>query len=270
MQDSEKQAIHQLWDELTASSAARSLDMLDTVLGKLADLVDAQQAYWLGALRIDAIADTDPAGGWRARHNYYLEHTAEREAVRKEHYRRLESGQVDPSILANIRDAGKFRINIKHEMVPPEWFESEFYQTLFVPFEIQDVIFVATPVSPDVESWMVFERCGKGKVNFGEAERQLLDYAVRPTQWFQKRLTLHHGIYLADDQLTAAERRVLSSLLSDKTEAEIADALGLTANTVHTYCVRICRKFSVRGRNGLISLWLGQEPEPADEEESAL
>lgn len=258
MEDFQKQAIHRLWDKMTASSASRSLEMLDTVLTQLADLVDAQEAYWMGTLRIDAIADTDPVYGWRARHNYYLRHTAEREANRKEHYRRLESGQIDPSILANIQHAGHFRINIKHEIVPAAWFESEFYKTLFAPFEIQDVIFVATPVSPDVESWMVFERCGQTQPNFGETERQLLDYAVRPTQWFQKQLTLHHGIYLAEEKLTAAERRVLSGLLTEKTEDEIAAELGLSQSTVHTYCVRICRKFGVRGRNGLISLWLGE------------
>ena len=258
MEDIQKKAIHNLWDEMAASSASRSLDMLDTTLGKLANIVGAQQAYWIGALRIDAIADNDPAYGWRARHNYYLKHTAEREAVRKEHYRRLDSGQVDPSILANIKHAGNFRVNIKHEMVPPEWFESEFYKTLFVPFEIRDVIFVATPVSPDVESWMVFERCGDDADNFGEVERQLLDYALRPTQWFQKQLTLHHGIYLAEETLTPAERRVLSGLLTDKTEAEIGEELSLSQSTVHTYCVRICRKFGVRGRSGLISLWLGE------------
>ena len=261
MEDAKKQANHQLWDEMAASSASRSLEMLDTTLQRLADLVDAQQAYWIGSLRIDAIAENDPASGWRARHNYYLHHTAEREAVRKEHYRRLDSGQVDPSILANLKNAGTFRINIKHEMVPPEWFESEIYKKLFVPFDIRDVIFVATPISPDVESWMVFERSGKDWVNFGEAERQLLDYAVRPTKWFQKQVTLHHGIYLAEETLTAAERRVLSGLLTEKTEAEIADELGLSQSTVHTYCVRICRKFGVRGRNGLISLWLGETQE---------
>ena len=83
MEDAQKQAIHQLWDEMAASSASRSLEMLDTTLQRLADLVDAQQAYWIGSLRIEAIAENDPASGWRARHNYYLHHTAEREAVRK-------------------------------------------------------------------------------------------------------------------------------------------------------------------------------------------
>jgi len=262
LQDAEKKAIHDLWDKLAQGSASRSVEMMDCVLGSLSELVDAQQAYWMGTLRLEAIADADPIQGWRARHIHYLMPSAEREAIRKEHYRRLDRGQIDPSIHENLKGAGqRFRINIKHKMVSDDWYESEFYQTMYAPLEICDVVFVAMPVSQEVESWMAFERCGKGRPNFSEYECMLLEYAIRPTQWFHKQLLLHHGVLLAEETLNASERRVMASLLTDKTEAEIAEELALSPSTVHTYCMRICRKFGVRGRNGLVSLWLGETPE---------
>ena len=75
---------------------------------------------------------------------------------------------------------------------------------------------------------------------------------------------LQRGIILADKPLTPSERRMLSELLTDKSEREIAETLSLKSTTVHTYAKRIIRKFNVRGRAGLMALWLGQM---ADEKE---
>lgn len=74
---------------------------------------------------------------------------------------------------------------------------------------------------------------------------------------FHRRLLLHRGIGLADAPITAAERRVLDLLLSDRTEQDIAADLRLAPSTVHTYATRIYRKFNVRGRAGLVASWLG-------------
>ncbi len=65
---------------------------------------------------------------------------------------------------------------------------------------------------------------------------------------------------LANEPLKQSERRVLNSLLTQKTEQEIAKEHGLTQATIHTYCTRIYRKFNVRGRSGLTALWLGEIP----------
>ncbi len=69
---------------------------------------------------------------------------------------------------------------------------------------------------------------------------------------------MHYGLLLAEQPLTASERRVLNGLLTNRSEQQIADDLKLSQNTVHTYCKRICRKFGVRGRTGLMALWLGK------------
>src|SRR5260370_1246641 len=68
--------------------------------------------------------------------------------------------------------------------------------------------------------------------------------------------------------LSAREQGVLRLLLTNLSEKEIADRLGLTRGTTHCYVTEILRKFGVSGRAGLTALWLGQQPgapaRPAD------
>lgn len=227
----------------------------------LAGLLGTRSAYWMGTLRIEAIAATDPVGGWRPRALRYLNPSKAREAARKEHVRRLNAGAIDPSVARNLEQAGAFRVNIKSEMMPPDWFESEFYLTLMKPLGIKDNIYATMPLGDNVESWFAFERIGEEAKSFGERDRALLEYALRPMKWFHRQLALYEGLILADENITPSEKKVLASLLGDKTEREIADDLGLTQSTVHTYSTRICRKYGVRGRAGLTALWLGEIPE---------
>ncbi len=56
--------------------------------------------------------------------------------------------------------------------------------------------------------------------------------------------------------LAPHERRVLELLLTEATEKQIAERLGLAASTTHSYITGIFRKYGVRGRAGLMSLWL--------------
>lgn len=61
---------------------------------------------------------------------------------------------------------------------------------------------------------------------------------------------------LARANLAPHEKKVLRLLLTDATEKQIADQLGLAVSTTHSYVSAIFRKFGVRGRAGLMSLWL--------------
>lgn len=64
----------------------------------------------------------------------------------------------------------------------------------------------------------------------------------------------------APTPLSRQERRVLDLLLTDAPEKEIAAKLGLAESTIHSYVASIFRKFGVRGRKGLMSLWLQHRP----------
>jgi PAS domain S-box-containing protein len=56
--------------------------------------------------------------------------------------------------------------------------------------------------------------------------------------------------------LAPYERKVLELLLTEATEKQIAERLGLAVSTTHSYVTGIFRKYGVRGRAGLMSLWL--------------
>jgi PAS domain S-box-containing protein len=57
-------------------------------------------------------------------------------------------------------------------------------------------------------------------------------------------------------KLAPYEQRVLQLLLTDASEKQIADRLGLATSTTHSYVTGILRKLGVRGRIGLMSLCL--------------
>jgi PAS domain S-box-containing protein len=64
------------------------------------------------------------------------------------------------------------------------------------------------------------------------------------------------GVPLLLAQLAPHERKVLAMLLTEATEKQIAERLGLAVSTTHSYITGIFRKYGVRGRAGLMSLWL--------------
>ena len=253
--------IHALWDEISAFGASRTDAALEHVMTELMTLIGAQHSYWVGSVRMPNIGARDPVGGWRPRVTRQLSPSPQWEALRKGQLRRVNAGSIDPSVAALIEQPGCYRILIRSECVEDDWFDSDYYKEMIRPFGIRDAIYVATPLGPDVESWLIFERMGEDSPCFGDGERGLLDRALRPMRWFHHQLLLHHGAVLAAAPLTPSERKVLSELLTEKTETEIAAALHLATSTVHTYCTRICRKFNVRGRAGLTALWLGKTPD---------
>lgn len=172
---------------------------------------------------------------------------------------RIKKGSIDPLIIECVRNAGEFRVLITSEIIRHLGLYEGYVQQNHKSRKICDNIIVAVPLNDRAESWFSFYRYFQDNEinNFSENDREHLTQIVRPIKWFHRNLMLSHGLMIAEKPITSAERLVLNLLMTDKSETEIADQLALTQNTVHTYITRICRKFNVRGRVGLISLWLG-------------
>lgn len=262
MNKAQQGIIEQLWDGLVAFDATQTEDAMRHVLGGLAEILGAARAFWLGSVRLSRNQSNDPIQGWRPAAIFYLERWPGQDEVFKDHCRRINQGRVDPSIVANLRQSGQFRVTRQHELVPPDWYDSEFYQTFFAPLGIQDALYVVMPLGPDVESWFGFQRVGHTEPLFDDEACAIAETAVRPLKWLHRRIALFYGLNVAEKPLTATEQRVLNALLGNETEQAIADRLAMAQSSVHTYCTRICRKFNVRGRTGLLALWLGRSAEP--------
>lgn len=243
--------VHRLWDELSGFGATRMEEALLYVLRELAELVGAQQAFWLGYERTSDRHDA--LNGWRSSRFRYL-HPRPAQDKRYATQMKLLNGSQLPATATGI---SQFRIDIQNESRSSEWYQSEWYRTSIAPFRIHDVIYMAMPVGTCAESWFGFQRIGDDKASYTPYDRAVMEYAGRALNWFHRLVCLHHGIGFADSPLTPAEQRLVGFLLAGGTESDIAHALKLSPTTVHTYATRIYRKFNVQGRTGLMALWLG-------------
>jgi DNA-binding CsgD family transcriptional regulator len=246
-----------MWDELAAFDAAENDAAMRHLLTTVAELVGAQNAYWMGAVQMGT-GERDPLCGWRPRCIEYLRPLPNDQTYSQQRIRSLQKGRtIDEATVAQARRAGTFRACRLRDLVSEEWFQSETYQW-YLGRSVHDSLTVGVPVSAAAESYYGFLRLQPDNP-FTEAECALAYHALRGLTWFHRRLLLGRGLVIAQSPLSPTERRVLAHLLTDKTEKAIAAELELTPSTLHTYVKAILRKFAVSGRSGLVALWLGQQ-----------
>jgi DNA-binding CsgD family transcriptional regulator len=250
--------IHALWDEVADFGAHEVDEALVHALRILSELIEAQNAFWLGAVRLGT--DADALGGWRMRAIRRMHSTPQDEQVYKLSRQHLDHGHADEVTLAQIREVGRFRARLLRELASPEFFTTRDYDVLYRARDIRDAIFVVVPVNEDAESYCGWYRIGDGRRAFTARDRNVLEYALRDLKWFHRRVMLHHGLLIARAPLMPMERRLASLLLTERGEKEIARDLDLTPATTHTYITALFRKFGVSGRAGLTALWLGNPP----------
>ena len=248
--------IHQLWDELAAFEAAQTNDALLHLLTVVADIVDAQNAYWFGAVRLANAAD-DPLSGWRPRSMQYLHPLPNDETFTRDRLRSLDNGGVDESTVAQAKLSGTYRANRLCDLVSPDWFRGATYQG-YIERGVHDSLVVGVPVSTMAEGYYGFLRM-RADAPFTEEQRDLASYALRPLTHFHRQVLLAHGLLVARTPLSPIERRVLALLLTEHSEKRMALELGLAQSSIHTYVRDVLRKFGVSGRKGLVALWLGRQ-----------
>ncbi|WED66189.1 LuxR C-terminal-related transcriptional regulator [Synoicihabitans lomoniglobus] len=247
--------IHCLWDELAAIEASENESALMHLLRTVAEMIDAQNAYWMEAVQMTR-AMADPLCGWRPMVIRYLQPLPMDERFTQRRMRAIRSGEIDESTVAQARLAGTFRAHRLRDIVPAAWYKTEFYQS-YRDRGIHDSLTVGVPINAMTEGYYGFLRMREGEP-FTEKQLQVAHYAMRGLTWFHRQVLLAHGVTVAGTPLTPRERELLALLLTDRPEKLIAEELGVTTATVHTYVRQLLRKLGVSGRNGLISLWLGR------------
>jgi DNA-binding CsgD family transcriptional regulator len=248
--------IHRLWDELADFGAGQSGEAVARLMAFLCDQSDAWNATWAGAIRLDGGRDDDPLKGWRVGAVQALHAIAPHpdEGHFKEILRIWDRREIDPSFLLPMRNVGTFRTYSFRRDLPADWFESTFYKRHYASVGTVDAVFVGFPLNEDCDSHFGFY----SRNVFTDEEIALLAYALRGIKWFHRHLMLSRGLLMATSPLTTAEGRVLHLLLTDASEKHIAHQVDMAPSTVHQHIVRIYRKFGVRSRAGLMSLWLSR------------
>jgi DNA-binding CsgD family transcriptional regulator len=245
-----------MWDELAAFEAARSEDALMHLLGFVAEKLGAENAYWMGAVRMSD-NEKDPLRGWRPRIIRYLWPLPNDAKFTQGRIKSIARGKVDEATVAQARLAGTFRACRLKDLVSADWFKGDTYQG-YLGRGVHDSLTVGVPVNAMAEGYYGFLRMHEGEP-FTDAQRDLAFYAMRGLTWFHRQVLLAHGIVAAGSPLSPMERRVLALLLTDQSEKLIAANLGVTPSTAHTYIRGVLRKLGVSGRTGLTALWLGRQ-----------
>jgi DNA-binding CsgD family transcriptional regulator len=248
--------IHLLWDELADINASQVNEARNHLLQGICDLVAAQNASWVGAVRMGEPKRGDPVAGWRPRLVHYLHTNPCLQQITAEQVEQLEAGSVDASTAHNVSFAGSFRAHRLVDLVPAEWFQSNYYRLWYLNSGIADTIWAGVPINEDAEIYFGIHRY-IGQPAYTTADCDIVAYTLRGLRWFHRQQMLGCGLNVATAPLTELERRVLSGLLSGLTEKQIAIELQRSPSTTHEYVTRIFRKYGVNNRASLMALWLG-------------
>ena len=245
------QQIHRLWDELADFDVGQCDAASNRLMTALAERADISNVTWAGAVRLTRgeRADSDDVmRRWRVAAAQLLL------LYIPPPHRIWDKPEADPSMDIPLRDLGRFRNYTFRRELPESWFQSPFYRQHYGDHGIVDATFVAFPINEDCESHFGFW----ARRPLEDETIALVAYALRGIKWFHRRLMLIHGLFLASSPLTPTEHKVTQLLLTDASEKRIAHQLGLAGSTTHQHVVAIYRKFGVRSRAGLMSLWLNR------------
>lgn len=255
------EAAHQIWDEVSAFPAGRVEEALIHLMKAVANEIEADNAVWVGAIRLSRspASSNDPQRGWRGlavRHMLPVPLVLDRgtEAAKQQ--------DTDPALTtrALVANAGAFRVSrLRDGFVDFKSFQKTLhYRVFYKEVGITDRMFIGTPVNKDAEGFLLFDRFHRKK-QFTVGEATFAAHVLRGLKWFHRELLLSLGLLVAKEPLTVTEQRIVSLLLTEKSEKEIAAELNQTPTTTHKYITGILRKFGVSGRTGLLALWLGRQ-----------
>lgn len=248
------EGVYGLWDELADFEASRSADAAAHLMSALCAVSHAWNATWAGAVRMPQALSDDPLQGWRVAAMQALHPVAPHPD--EQHFKTIleawDRREIDPSFLLPLRSVGQFRSYSFRRELPDAWFASPFYERHYGSVGTFDAVFVAFPLNDDSESHFGFYSARR----FTDEEIRQLELALRGLKWFHRQLMLSHGLLMASAPLTPTERRVLYLLLTRASEKEFGAQLDMATSTAHQHVTRIYRKFGVRSRAELMSLWL--------------
>jgi DNA-binding CsgD family transcriptional regulator len=256
-----REAVPRLWDELADFPAAETDAALTHLMRTLCGWLRADDALWIGGVRLlhDTSARRDGQHGWRGRVLRRLVPPSPELVARS--LQAMREQDTDPGLTTRVitARAGQFRVyRLRDGFIDFEAFRrTPHYHTFYKGMGINDRLWALFPLNADTESCFVFDHVGS-KRRFSRADAALVEHVLRAIRWFHRKLMLSHGLGVADAPLSPTQRTLLARLLTDMTEREIAETMGLRPGTVHQYAVRLYQRFGVKGRAGLMALWLGR------------
>jgi DNA-binding CsgD family transcriptional regulator len=231
-----QEAVHRLWDELADFEASQTAEAARHLQAELCRLSGVWNARWAAGVRVNRAYGDDPLQGWRLIGPQLLHPISPQpaDARTKEMMQLWDRRRMSASFLLPMRGVGWFRTYSFRRELPPDWFNSPFYEHFYGSRGVYDAVFVGFPLNPNAESHFGFY----ARERFTDEQIALYAYTLRGIKWFHRRMMLSQGLLIASSPLTATEQRILTLLLTDVQEKEIAEQLDQAASSVHQYIHR--------------------------------
>lgn len=253
--------IHQTWDELADFPASQVDDALVHLMHRLAGQLYADNMIWVGAARLahEKAARRDGQLGWRAVAARHWRPTPDILDVTQQ---LISDQDTEPSLTsqAMARETGRWRAHLLQDgWIDMEAFRrTNHYRIGYAARGITDRMFMGIPINADAETIFLVDRYVDAP-RFTDRDADLVAYTMRGLKWFHRELMLSHGLVVAGAPLSRTERRIVNLLLTERSEKEIAAELGQSPKTTHKYITGILRKYGVKGRTGLMAVWLNRQ-----------
>lgn len=256
IRDSDLRLLAAVWRDLADAPAAECDEALRHCLERLDCHIGACNVTWVCARRQPSATRHDPMLGWHISDVEHLHNREQRMSMARRLVSNLEAGQADPYVSAIVRHAGRTRGHLRPELLADDvWRNSWIIREALEDERVEDRLNGAYALSANCESHFVLDRA-RGERPFSAYERDLLCLFLIGSGTFQRELLLSRGLVHASSPFSPRERDVLKLLLTDAGEKDIARRLGIGYRTVHQHAASIYAKLGVRGRQGLMALWL--------------
>lgn len=256
LRDVDMHVLAALWQDLADTPAAECDAALRHCMERLSSHIGACNIIWSATTRLQTPSPDDPLLGWSIRDAGHLHAQDYRLVLMRDFIAAMGSGKADPYVSAIARHAGQTRSLLRRELMDDRtWNSYGIVQEALADERIGERLQGAHMLAADCESHFVLERC-IGERPFNEYERDLLHFFLLGSRTFQRELLLSRGLFESSSPFSPRERDVVKLLLTDAGEKEIARLLGIGHRTVHQHANSIYAKLRVRGRLGLMALWL--------------
>lgn len=282
-QSGDPEAVFELWRDLAKYPASEIEAALHHLMEWILEKIGADQITWIAAVRVQwgEEARNDPFLGWRLRVRHPLRSDPEAyQRVLADYYNTEHYGKLTPTYYershdekreahvgmtgyASLAGAGRFRAHsLRDGWIDYAAFEKTLHYRLY--FEIPgiiDRITIGYPITDGAESFFMIDRYRKADGSgcpFSPEEVRLAGSVARGVPELHRRLFLSHGLLMGDKPFSPMERKIMHHLLTERSEKEIAVAVGRSHATIHKYVTAIFTRFGVKSRAGLMARWLGE------------
>ncbi|MGB1261137.1 MAG: hypothetical protein ACPG6P_13915, partial [Akkermansiaceae bacterium] len=229
--------LHELWQRVAGFPAGKSTEAILAFMHGLCRILEAHDACWLAVKEIPSSPKKNAAhlavhkllDGWIPVSAVYANRQKNLNSLIGRWYRHVKREGLDPSTQYLQKTRGKTRVVISDDFCTREEWKSGWVATKYLStFGLSERILSIFALDQATESYIILDR-EVGAPPFTESERNLLYLAITGIEKLHRMLMLERGFIHSTAPLSQREQETFGYLLTDLSEGEIADQMGLSS-----------------------------------------